>query len=310
MSVQAQDIDEQQGDERLASGLRETAQRRAMLVRRFGTVPTSILRNLRHPSELRDLYIYQREAVKRQRSHTQRVQEKHVRLAAYGITGKASGNFAGRGTAGITIMPAELVYFFAAYYSQPGATYLDPFMGQGIQLQVAKRMGLHYRGYDVSREFVGYIKSILPNIDDGATTIQAELGDSRYPDRIPDECGDFGFTSPPYWDIEFYGDEQEQLGNGTYAEFLDGMEAVARAWLPKFKPGATFVVNVNDFRKAGVFYPYHADTVALMQRAGWTISDTWIIEGLVGGLARVFAVSFNWNKIAPKVHEYALVFKA
>jgi hypothetical protein len=207
-------------------------------------------------------------------------------------------------------MPAELVAFFVRYYARPGDVYLDPFMGQGVQMQVAKRLGLHYHGYDLSAGFFRYIEAVRAKIDDGSTTLSITLGDSRHPDAIPDGIGDFSFHSPPYWDIEFYGEESGQLGyKQTYEDFLAGMEAVARAWLPKFKSGAWHVVNVNDFRKGGRFYPYHADTITLFRRAGWELADTWIIDGLVGGLPKAFAVDFNMKRIAPKVHEYALVFR-
>jgi hypothetical protein len=87
------------------------------------------------------------------------------------------------------------------------------------------------------------------------------------------------------------------------------MSRIARAWLPKFKIGAYVIINVNDFRKDGKFYPYHADTISLFQEAGYELVDTWIIDGLVGGISRGFNVSFNLKKIAPKIHEFALVFR-
>lgn len=48
----------------------------------------------------------------------------------------------------------------------------------------------------------------------------------------------------------------------------------------------------------------------LFRAAGWTPHDTWIIDGLVGGMARIWAVDKNARRIAPKVHEYAHVFRA
>jgi hypothetical protein len=216
-----------------------------------------------------------------------------------------------QGRLNASIMPAELVDFFVRYYAEPGQVYLDPFMGQGIQMQVSKMLGLHYRGYDLSQEFFAYIDAVRAKIDDGATLLDIHLGDSRFPVEIPDGIGDFAFHSPPYWDIEYYGDEPEQVGStDTYAAFLDGMRQVYAAWLPKFKPEAYHVINVNDFRRNGHFYPYHADTIRIAQEAGWVYHDMWIIDGLVGGLPRAFAVHFNLKRIAPKTHEYALVFRS
>lgn len=305
----------------LQQSLKQSAVNRAAMGKKFGQVPLSILK-LSRGSLSRQMFQYQSEQKGRSVTKTfdgaaelpkseagrARVRER-VQLGILGggsvLDRKENGS-----RVGASIMPAELPEFFIKYYSRPGDVYLDPFMGQGVQMQVAKIMGLHYYGYDLSAEFFAYIAAVKGKIDDGKTTIQITCGDSTTPDEIPDGIGDFSFHSPPYWDIEFYGTEQEQLGyNHTYPEFLSGMEAVARAWLPKFKKGAWHIVNVNDFRKDGRFYSYHADTIALFQRAGWVLHDTWIIDGLVGGLPKAFAVDFNMKRIAPKVHEYALVFR-
>lgn len=305
------------------SDLRKTvaeskAARKAM-ERRFGFVPTSVLRISRGALS-KQMYIYQHEVTGRQVSAGDTtLRESLSEDAAKNAQARSeAGMFGGvvtkttkHGRLGASTMPAELVDFFIKYYAEPGQVYLDPFMGQGVQMQVAALRGLDYWGYDLSTEFFRYIEATRDRIAPTASSrIEVFHGDSRFPDRIPDGIGDFSFHSPPYWDIEYYGDEEGQLGLGTYEEFLDGMEAVARAWLPKFKPGAWHVVNINDFRRQGRFYPYHADTIRVFTAAGWELVDTWIIDGLVGGLSRVFGVSRAAQRIAPKVHEYALVFRA
>jgi hypothetical protein len=306
----------------LRESLKQSAANRAAMERKFGMVPLSILKISRGEMS-RGMFLYQQENAGRSSSGqkamatadiaTDEAKSRNRERIKRGLLGGGSGLDKKRGDGSrlnASTMPAELVAFFVRYYARPGEVYLDPFMGQGVQMQVAKRLGLHYYGYDLSTEFFAYIDAVRGKIDDGKTTIQIVHGDSKTPDEIPDGIGDFSFHSPPYWDIEFYGTEAEQLGHGkSYSEFLTGMEQIARAWLPKFKQGAWHVVNVNDFRKDGRYYPYHADSINLFQRAGWTLVDTWIIDGLVGGLPKAFAVDFNLKRIAPKVHEYALVFR-
>jgi DNA modification methylase len=303
---ETQDVDS------LQESLKRSQVNRQAMMKKFGFIPLSVLSTLGRGSISKSLFVYQHDVPQRNMAHLPANKEKRERLREAGYTdfkNSPSSRMAGRGTLGATIMPAELVDFFIKYYSYPRSVYLDPFMGQGIQMQVAKMMKLDYYGYDISEEFFAYIDSVRSKIDDGSTTISVHCGDSRFPDKIPNNIGDFCFTSPPYWDIEFYGEEDGQLGyKQSYDEFLVGMYDVARAWHPKFKKGAYVVVNVNDFRKDGRYYPYHADTIGLFTRAGYEMTDTWIIEGFVGGLPKAFAVDFNMKKIAPKVHEYALVF--
>jgi len=306
----------------LRARLQDSVNERDRMEKLFGFIPMSILR-IGRGSLSKSLFQYVGEEVKRNVQNDPVLNNKRARLEKAGLrnayifpsmigTVSATGGNRGARTdaLGLSIMPAELVRFFALYYSKPGDTYLDPFMGQGVQLQVAKLLGMNYYGYDLCREFCAYIDAVIPKIDDGTTTIRAYCADSKHPDQIPDYIGDFSFHSPPYWDIEYYDNNLEQLGTGhSYDEFLDGMQQVASAWLPKFKSGAYHVVNVNDFRRDGKLYNYHGDTIALFKAAGWLHVDTWIIDGLVGGLTKAFAVSFNNRKIAPKIHEYAAVFK-
>jgi DNA modification methylase len=303
-------------------GLKASRARRREIERTFGFVPLSLIR-LSRGALSRSMFTYQHERPERRggaRANyltNARASGDVERLAAqaeersgtYGDLWHFSNRKAANGPAA-SIMPAELVDFYVKYYARPGDLYLDPFAGQGVQMQVAKLRGLDYVGYDLSADFMAYNRAVREKIDDGTTRLDLYEADSRDPHEIDVGTGDFGFTSPPYWDIEYYGPEDAQLGTGqSYEAFLDGMETVAERWLPKFKPGAPLVVNVNDFRRAGRFYPYHADTIVLFQRAGWEVADVWIVEGLVAGLSKVFAVAKFGNGIAPRVHEYAITFR-
>jgi len=301
--------------------------KRAAMVARLGCVPHSVLK-LNRGALSRSMFCYQQERPDRrggtaaytasianygseESEEAQRIREKE-KIAGAGYSRNPS-----KDRMAASIMAAELVDFFARYYSAPGEVYVDPFMGQGVQLQVAWLLGIHYRGMDLSEDFFAYIEAvrdrllaIAPDRKDPPEALVLN-GDSRFLEGIPDGEGDFCFTSPPYWDIEWYGSEEEQLGTGqTYEDFLAGMEEVAVALRRKMKPGAFAVINVNDFRRGGDFYPYHADTISLFRRAGWKVHDIWIIEGLIGGLPKVFGVKSNTARIAPKVHEYGLVFRA
>jgi len=297
-------------DKSLRDRIVESGRKKRDMIKKFGFVPASILK-LSRGALSRSMFSMQHETPARNSETQQGYRDKLERLKDAGYTKAAPSNRkAGRGTLGLSIMPAEIVEFFAKYYGSERCVYLDPFMGHGIRMQVAKHLGFDYYGYDMSAEFFKYIESVKKKIDDTKTVMQITHGDSRSPDEVPDNIGDFSFYSPPYWDIEYYGDEEGQLGiDTTYEEFLDGMRDVARAWLSKFKCDAFHCVNVNDFRKDKKFYPYHADLIKKYQEAGWQLHDTWIVDGLVGGTPRAFAVSFNEMQIAPKVHEYVLVFQ-
>jgi len=263
-------------DERLELSVSQ----RKIVLNRFGFIPYSTLKLSRGPISSK-MFKLQAE------SPADRGQE--YRTSRRKSTGlNAVANYVGQDKErkALSIMPAELVDFFVKYYSDEGQVYLDPFMGQGIQMQVSVLRRRHYYGYDISRRFFDYIDRVRTKISPTTTTdVHITCGDSRCPNEIPDDIGDFGFTSPPYWDLEWYGDEPEQLGKAdSYDTFVSLMRDVAKAWLPKFKSGAYYVVNVNDFRRNGRFYCYHADVIRAHIEAGWEMHDIWIVQELVVGL--------------------------
>jgi hypothetical protein len=301
----------------LREKIARSRKRREELIDRLGFVPESVLMVPR--GKLTEaMFSYQKEDPKRRTGKDLGSPEARAVAAAAGasfVKVKSGG-----GTH--SVMPAEVVDFFVKFYAAPGQVYLDPFAGQGVQLQVAHRNGLAYYGMDLSRIHADYIRGVVARL--GNPDMHFREGDSRDPSWIPDGIGDFSFHSPPYWDVEVYGDEPGQLGAPTvsYEDFLTGLRDVARAWLPKHKPGAYHIVNVNDFRKDGRFYPFHSDVTRIWVEAGWVAHDIWILapsvagagaKGGSGGMSfagRLFAVARAERKLAPKVHEYAMVFRS
>jgi len=279
--------------------LNNSRKQRKEMIRYFGFMPRSILKFSRGTKKF---YNFQQETGQ---SGTYNNPLGPQKIKAFNAS--AGGT---RGGERYSIMPISIVEFVIKYYYDKGDLYCDPFAGQGIQMQIAKSFGIDYVGFDVCEKFVKYIQSTIEQMDDGETRIEVHLKDSR---TIGDEAKDWGFcfTSPPYWNIEEYDDSEEQLGVGhTYEEFLQGMTDVYTAMFKQAKNGAVIVSNISDFRKNGKFYSYHADTITCLEKAGFTIHDIGILDGIVTGIAKVFSVSFNKKRILPKIHEYIIVAKA
>jgi len=137
--------------------------------------------------------------------------------------------------------------------------------------------------------------------------IELREGDSR---TLPwdDHFAQFTITSPPYWDLEYYGDEIGQLGRASYYEFLTGLEAVAAENFRCLSHNSFCVWCINDFRKDGKFYNYHGDVIKLMTRVGFTQWDMVIVD-FGTSIKAAFTVQNYQQKIIPKRHEYWPVFR-
>jgi|SRR5688572_623055 len=220
----------------------------------------------------------------------------------------------GRGAAkgALSIFARNICRTAVLLYSKPGDMIVDPFIGHNSRMETCVREGRHYHGYDVSLRFMkdNYKLQAALRKEMPSMKIELNLQTSEHMIYTPDEYGDFTITSPPYWDIEDYGDEPEQLGkwSKTYDEFMRKMANVAKENFRTLKSGAYAAWYINDFRRDGKFYPYHVDTASILQDAGFIWEDIMIVD-----LGRAFRESFIAQiveqKILPKRHEYGIIVR-
>jgi SAM-dependent methyltransferase len=195
-------------------------------------------------------------------------------------------------------------------YSEPGQVVFDPFAGHNSRMDLCINAGRHYIGCDISSEFMRYNQKTAAKLREKYPQARIKLHhvDSR---KVPvkDAIGDFTITSPPYYNIEYYGDEPEQLGKcPTYREFLHAMGLVIKENFRCLKPGAYAAWFINDFRQKGKMHFYHMDIIRLGKKAGFIAHDLMIVD-LGRSIRDCFTAQMVKTKILPKRHEYAVIFR-
>jgi DNA modification methylase len=107
-------------------------------------------------------------------------------------------------------------------------------------------------------------------------SITIHNGDARELDWIPDESVHLVVTSPPYWTLKRYPENDLQLGHiADYEQFHDELDKVWTHCLRVLVPGGRVVCVVGDVclsrRKHGrhVVMPMHADIVVRTRRIGF-----------------------------------------
>ena len=188
--------------------------------------------------------------------------------------------------------------------------------GHNSRMQLTHSCNRHYIGVDISSDFMKANREIRKRlrkndyenlIQDNSCSIKLIEGSSAKVE-LPSKSADFTITSPPYWDIEWYGDEKEQLGKTkTYQEFLDKIYLHIKENYRILKTGSYAVWCVNDFVKKSVYYCYHSDLINLFNKAGFTTHAVYIID-LKTSLGIAFVQTILKTMRFPKQHEYALVF--
>ncbi len=94
------------------------------------------------------------------------------------------------------------------------------------------------------------------------------IGDSRRMVEVPDESVHLIVTSPPYFDVKDYG--QENIGSlDDFSEYLEEMQRVFRECYRVLQKGRYICVNICDIISHEYKYPIPAHYVLLLQRAGF-----------------------------------------
>ena len=96
--------------------------------------------------------------------------------------------------------------------------------------------------------------------------------------RLSNEnIADFSFTSPPYWDLEQYTDDETQCYN-TFPNITVWFKGFVGATIKNtyniLKPGAFYVVNIADFRYGNKMVNYVDTWKRLAEQVGFEYINT------------------------------------
>jgi SAM-dependent methyltransferase len=218
----------------------------------------------------------------------------------------------GRGTCAgaLSTFPQEIGRSMVLLYSEPGQTVYDPFAGHNSRMDLCIRAGRDYTACDLSTEFMEFnhkraeeLRRLFPK-----RRIKLHHCDSRK-SPVPNESADITITSPPYYDIEYYGDEPEQLGKAkTYRKFIKGIQQVLQENFRILRSGSFAIWFINDFRRKGKFHAYHVDLIIAGEAVGFEQHDLLVVD-FGNSIRDCFTNQIITSKILPKRHEFGVVFR-
>ena len=136
---------------------------------------------------------------------------------------------------------AEIMYF---WFCPAGGRVLDPFGGEQTKGIVAGEMGLNYSGVEIRPEQV----ELNARLTEKYPNVRYFCGDSNNIGEIlKGQKFDFCFTSPPYYDLECYS-EEDMSALGTYEEFLAQYKNIFRQCYDLLDDNSFCAVKVGEIR--------------------------------------------------------------
>ena len=202
----------------------------------------------------------------------------------------------------------EVLY---SWFCLEGGIVLDPFAGGSVRGLVAAKLGLDYSGIELRLEQIEANERQVEgkHIPRRPAWIH---GDSRDVDRMmaPEVRVDFVFSCPPYYDLEVYSEDPNDLSNApTYEKFLASYAEIIRKCVGRLNDNRFACFVVSDIRdKKGFFRGFVGDTVQAFVSAGALLYNHAILINTAASLpVRVGQYFPNYRKLG-KTHQDVLVF--
>lgn len=189
---------------------------------------------------------------------------------------------------------------------------LDPFAGGSVRGIVAGYLGHRYTGIDLSAEQVEANKKQADKILKDSEKVKWIVGDSKNADTlITGEKADLIFSCPPYFDLEKYGADPNDLSNMTWESFRETYREIIKKSCDLLKPNrfACFVVGeVRNREGGGVYRNLIGETINAFVEAGLLYYNEFILLNMLGSTPIRVGKQFNKSRKNGKIHQNVMVF--
>lgn len=217
------------------------------------------------------------------------------------------------------------------FFSKPGDTVLDPFLGIGSTLKAAATEGRHGVGIELSKEFAELSKERLEKeLDEdqlNLTLQHVHQGDARQVlPTLGENTADLIVTSPPYWNILHKKDhkaKQERQSKGlstrysesdpfdlgnidNYEVFLQELAGILASCQKVLKAKKYAAIVVSDFREGPRLRMFHADLARILESENWVLKGITILHQTH---KRVFPYGYPTSYVPNIHHQYILIMQ-
>jgi len=198
----------------------------------------------------------------------------------------------------------ELVY---KWFCIPQGSVLDPFAGGSVRGIVATYLGYAYIGIDLSKPQIQANRQQAEAIGVNPVWI---VGDSRNVKEIAKGEYDLVFSCPPYYDLEVYSDNPDDLSvQADYEGFMNSYRQIISDCISMLKDNRFACFVVGDIRdKKGFYRNFISDTIKAFQDAGALLYNEAILVTVAGSLPVRATRPFVSGRKLGKTHQNVLVF--
>lgn len=200
------------------------------------------------------------------------------------------------------------------WFSKENDKIIDPFAGGSVRGLIAGMLKRNYTGIDLSDKQIEANKqqySEISNKYNGIVQPNWIHGDSLNCKELANDKYNLLFTCPPYYDLEVYSNQVNDLSNmSTYEEFIGTYNNIIKNACDMLENDSFAVIVVGNMRNHtnGGYYDFAGDTVKAFQNAGLIYYNEMILVNVIGTLPVRAPKQFNASRKVGKQHQQVLVF--
>lgn len=221
--------------------------------------------------------------------------------------GESDTAWQGSGTSIFDPVLCEICY---RWFCTGGGQIVDPFAGGSVRGIVAKKIGYDYLGVDLREEQVTANRQQAEAIFGAGEHPVWVTGNSLNIDKLAAGLqADLIFSCPPYFDLEVYSDDPEDLSTLEWDEFSRQYREIIAKSVALLRPNRFAIFVVGDIRdKKGFYRNFTGLTVNAFEQAGAMLYNEIILVNVAGSLPIRVTKQFNSGRKCGKMHQNVLVF--
>jgi DNA modification methylase len=186
---------------------------------------------------------------------------------------------------------------------------LDPFAGGSVRGIVAEKLGNSYIGIDLREEQIEANRINAKECNCDLNKINWITDNSQNVDNyVENESVDLIFTCPPYFDLEVYSDDKDDISNMDFEDFKIVYTDILKKCADKLKDNRFAIVVISDVRdKSGGYRDLTGITKEAFKSKGFCFYNDIVLLNAVGSAA-LRARKAMVNRKTTRIHQNILVF--
>lgn len=212
-------------------------------------------------------------------------------------------------TDGTSVFDPVIVELAVRWYSAPEGTVLDPFAGGSVRGIVTSLLGRKYLGIDLREDQIEANKKQISLASPDLPPIWIAGDSEKVLDGAEPESVDLVFSCPPYFDLEVYSDDPDDLSNKDWESFLTSYYEIIRKSAKALKEDRFAVWVIGEIRdKKGFIRGLIPETIEAFREAGLNYYNNGITLDPQATAALRAAPQFNSGRKLITVHQHFMVF--